>query len=77
MTINGALVGAGRGDAVLGNPLNSVVWLAAKLGADRRALKAGEIVMTRSFTRQLPITPGDRIEALSSGLGRVGMAMST
>ena len=34
-------------------------------------LKAGEIVMTGSFTRQFPIAPGDRIETVFSGLGSV------
>ena len=29
--INGETVATGRGDAVLGNPLNSVIWLARKL----------------------------------------------
>ena len=53
--INGQQVATGKGDAVLGNPLNSVVWLAAKLGAFGRGLKAGEIIMTGSFTRQFPI----------------------
>src|SRR6202012_3979430 len=44
--VNGIEVGAGTGDAVLGNPLNSLVWLAGKLGQFGRGLKAGEIVMT-------------------------------
>ena len=72
VSINGELVATGTGDAVLGNPLNSIVWLAGKLGAYGRGLKAGEIVMTGSFTRQFPIAPGDTIETVFSGLGRCG-----
>ncbi|HEY0424652.1 MAG TPA: fumarylacetoacetate hydrolase family protein, partial [Rhodopila sp.] len=74
--INGEQVAIGTGDAVLGNPLNSIVWLAGKLGAYDRGLKAGEIVMTGSFTRQFSITPGDKIETKFSGLGCVATAMS-
>jgi 2-keto-4-pentenoate hydratase len=75
VSINGELVATGMGDAVLGDPLNSIVWLAGKLGAYGRALKAGEIVMTGSFTRQFPITAGDSIETVFSGLGTVGTSM--
>jgi 2-keto-4-pentenoate hydratase len=76
VSINGRIVATGTGDAVLGNPLNSIVWLAGKLGAYGRGLKAGEIVMTGSFTRQFPITPRDRIETVFSRLGAVRTAMS-
>jgi 2-keto-4-pentenoate hydratase len=70
-------VATGTGNAVLGNPLNSLVWLAGKLGAYGRRLRAGEIVMTGSFTRQFPIAPGDRIETVFSGLGAVRTGMLT
>lgn len=76
VSINGTEVATGTGDAVLGNPLNAIIWLAGKLGAYGRGLKAGEIVMTGSFTRQFPMAPGDRIETVFSGLGAVGTAMS-
>ncbi|HEY4173408.1 MAG TPA: fumarylacetoacetate hydrolase family protein [Rhodopila sp.] len=76
VSVNGQQVGTGTGDAVLGNPLNSIVWLAAKLGAYGRGLKAGEIVMTGSFTRQFAIAPGDMIETVFSGVGTVKTAMS-
>jgi 2-keto-4-pentenoate hydratase len=76
VVVNGKQVATGTGDAVLGNPLNSIVWLARKLGTYGRGLKAGEIVMTGSFTRQFPISPGDRIETTFSGLGAVATAMS-
>src|SRR5207245_2957702 len=46
VSVNGAEVGAGRGEAVLGHPLRSVAWLAGKLGAYGRGLKAGDHIMT-------------------------------
>lgn len=76
VSINGEPVATGTGDAVLGNPLHSVVWLAGKLGAYGRVLKAGELIMTGSFTRQFPIRPGDVIETVFSGLGAVGTSMT-
>lgn len=76
VTINGAVVATGRGDAVLGNPVNSVVWLASKLRDYGRSLKAGEIIMSGSFTRQFPITPGDRIRVDFAGIGAVETSMS-
>jgi 2-keto-4-pentenoate hydratase len=75
--INGEVAATGSGDAVLGNPLNSVVWLAAKLGEFGRSLKAGEIIMSGSFTRQFPIHPGDTIRAEFSGVGGVATSMTT
>jgi 2-keto-4-pentenoate hydratase len=74
--INGATVATGRGDAVLGNPLNSVIWLARKLGEFGRSIQAGEIIMSGSFTRQFPMAAGDRVEVEFGGVGgvRVGMA---
>ena len=62
---------------MLGNPLNSVVWLAAKLAEFGRSLKAGEIIMSGSFTRQFPIRPGDTISCAFSGIGAVKTSMTT
>ncbi len=59
-------VATGAGNAVLGNPLNSVVWLAAKLAEFGRSLKAGEIIMSGSFTRQFPIRSRRQRYAASS-----------
>jgi 2-keto-4-pentenoate hydratase len=75
--INGEAVATGTGDAVLGNPLNSVVWLAAKLAEFGRSLKAGEIIMSGSFTRQFPIRPGDSIRCEFVGVGAVATSMTT
>ena len=76
VTINGQIAGTGTGDAVLGNPLNSLIWLSAKLAEFGRSLKAGEIVMSGSFTRQFPINPGDTIHCDFSGVGIVETSMT-
>jgi 2-keto-4-pentenoate hydratase len=73
--INGATVATGRGDAVLGNPLNSVIWLARKLREFGRRIEPGEIIMSGSFTRQFPIEPGDRVEVGFAGIGDVRASM--
>ncbi len=74
--INGAEVARGFGSAVLGNPLNSVAWLAGKLTQYGHRLKAGDIIMTGSFVRQFPLHPGDAAAADFSGIGRVEVAIA-
>ena len=76
ITINGQEAATGFGSAVLGNPLHSVVWLAKKLAGFGRHIRAGDIVMTGSFTRQFPIAPGDRVQVSFSGIGAVEMSMT-
>ncbi|MFI4988028.1 MAG: 2-keto-4-pentenoate hydratase [Alphaproteobacteria bacterium] len=71
IAMNGEEVATGRGDAVLGNPLNSLVWLAGKLHTLGRGLKVGELVMTGSFTRQFALAKGERIHARFERLGEV------
>jgi 2-keto-4-pentenoate hydratase len=69
--INGNEAAAADGSAVLGHPYNSVVWLAAKLAQFGERVKAGDYIMSGSFTRQFPLAPGDHIEALFAGIGAV------
>jgi 2-keto-4-pentenoate hydratase len=71
VTRNGQAMASGSGDAVLGNPLNSVVWLARKLTEFGREIRAGEMVMTGSFVRQFPLSAGNHAEAEFTGIGRV------
>ena len=73
--INAKTVATGRGDAVLGNPLNSVAWLARKLPEFGRGIRAGDLIMSGSFTRQFPIAPGDRVRADFVGIGSVHTEM--
>ena len=73
--INGKTVATGRGDAVLGNPLNSVIWLARKLTEFGRGIRAGDLIMSGSFTRQFPIEPGDQVSVDFAGIGEVRASM--
>jgi 2-keto-4-pentenoate hydratase len=75
VNINGREVARGFGSAVLGNPLNSIAWLAGKLGQYGHRLRAGDIVMTGSFVRQFPLMPGDVADAEFSGIGRVEVGL--
>ena len=74
--LNGREVATGLGSAVLGNPLNSIQWLAQKLGEYGRSLHAGDIIMTGSFVRQFPLHPGDAARAEFSGIGRVEVGIA-
>jgi 2-keto-4-pentenoate hydratase len=73
---NGVEIASGRGDAVLGHPFNAVAWLSRKLAEFGERLRAGDFVMTGSFTRQFPLASGDRIEAVFDRVGAVSVAMS-
>jgi 2-keto-4-pentenoate hydratase len=74
--VNGKEVARGRGEAVGGDPLNSVIWLARKLGEYGLSLRAGDLIMTGSFTRQFPLVPGDRVRAEFDGLGTVEVSVA-
>lgn len=71
--INGAEVARGAGSAVMGNPLESVVWLANTLVRYGRHIAEGDYVMTGSFTRQFPLRPGDAAETTFDGIGTVSV----
>jgi 2-keto-4-pentenoate hydratase len=73
--INGAEVATATGDAVLGHPYESVVWLARKLAQFGDRVRAGDYVMSGSFSRQFPLARGDRIEAVFEGIGAVAASL--
>jgi 2-keto-4-pentenoate hydratase len=75
--LNGHEVATGLGSAVLGNPLNSVAWLAGKLDEYGRRLRPGDIIMTGSFVRQFPLSPGDVAVAEFSGIGSVEVRIAS
>jgi 2-keto-4-pentenoate hydratase len=71
LTRNGEVVGKGRSDAVLGNPVTAVAWLARKVESFGVRLQKGDIVLPGSCTRAIDARPGDRFVAEFDGLGSV------
>ena len=69
--MNGAIVATNTAAEVLGNPLNSLVWLANHLGARGLGLRAGDVVMTGSVSLLLRPKAGDTVRATYTRLGSV------
>ncbi|MGW6173458.1 2-keto-4-pentenoate hydratase [Arthrobacter sp. NPDC055138] len=74
---NGEVAATGAGAAVLGHPLNGVLWLANKLGSLGQTLEAGSVVMAGSITAAIPIAAGDTITATFAHLGSVSARFAT
>jgi 2-keto-4-pentenoate hydratase len=74
LTRNGEVVAEGRSDAVLGNPVTAVAWLARKVDQFGVRLKAGDIVLPGSCTRAIDARPGDDFIAKFDGLGSVHLS---
>jgi 2-keto-4-pentenoate hydratase len=70
---NDEIVGEGRSDAILGNPVTSVAWLARKVASFGVRLKAGHVVLPGSVTRAIDARPGDVFHADFGPLGPVSL----
>ena len=74
LTRNGEVVAEGRSDAVLGNPVTAVAWLARKVDQFGVRLRAGDIVLPGSCTRAIDARPGDDFVADFLWLGSVRLS---
>ena len=74
LTNHGEVVAEGRSDAVLGNPVTAVAWLARKVESFGVRLKAGDIVLPGSCTRAIDAPPGSDFVADFTGLGSVRLS---
>ncbi|WP_125036279.1 2-keto-4-pentenoate hydratase [Nocardioides sp. LS1] len=73
---NGEQVAAGRSDAVLGNPVTAVAWLARKVATFGVTLQAGHVILPGSVHRAIDVRPGDDFEAAFDGLGSVRLSFT-
>ena len=71
MRRNGQLLASACGVEALGDPLNVMVWLANKLGALGKELRAGAVVSTGSLTEYFFVEPGDVFDVSFSNLGQI------
>ncbi len=69
-------VSSGSGEACLGNPLSSVLWLAKTMARVGRPLKAGDTVMSGALGPKATVKWGGVVEARISGLGSVRAAFA-
>jgi 2-keto-4-pentenoate hydratase len=74
LTRNGEVVTEGRSDAVLGNPVTAVAWLARKVESFGVRLRKGDIVLPGSCTRAIDACAGDKFVADFAGLGSVRLS---
>ena len=56
--VDGEQVASGTGKAVMGHPLNALVWLANHLGSSGQGLRAGDWISTGTCAGVVPIKPG-------------------
>lgn len=72
MLINGELIQEGYSNAVLGNPLTAIAWLANKMGEFGVSFSPGDVILAGSFVRAMPVKAGDEVVArFSHGFGDV------
>jgi 2-keto-4-pentenoate hydratase len=68
---NGQILATNTAAEVMGNPLNSLAWLANSLGRAGRGLAAGDLVLTGSISKVLRAKAGDAVRASFTRLGSV------
>lgn len=66
---DGEAVASGVGAAVQGSPLNSVAWLANRLGQLGIPFRAGEVILSGSLGPLLPVSDGGLLVATIGGVG--------
>ena len=68
---NGVIEESGVSAAVLNHPANGVLWLARRLSAHGIHLRAGEVILSGSFTRPVAVSAGDVIQVDFGALGNL------
>lgn len=71
ISVDGVTKLEGRGQDVMGHPLESLAWLANLLGGRGERLEPGQIVMTGSLTLPYWANRGEKLQARIDGLGAV------
>ncbi len=68
----GAVFSEGKGAALLGDPLNVVLWIRDSLAAEGKRLKKGDLLSLGSITKMMPAKPGTTVKAKFTGLDPKG-----
>ncbi|MEO1143805.1 MAG: fumarylacetoacetate hydrolase family protein [Pseudomonadota bacterium] len=76
VVVNGTVNDRGNTGAALGNPLNSVVFVANHLAERGQVLKAGDVIMTGSAMKTQFSNVGDQVTYRIEGLGEVSITLT-
>ncbi|MEN0040093.1 MAG: fumarylacetoacetate hydrolase family protein [Pseudomonadota bacterium] len=72
-TLDGEVVQTGNGQPVMGDPINSLVWLGEQLAAQGERIEAGEWVSTGTCTAPVPAQAGATYSAKFAEFGSVSV----
>ncbi|BCJ41239.1 2-keto-4-pentenoate hydratase [Actinoplanes ianthinogenes] len=73
---DGTPVARGRSDAVLGDPVTAVAWLARTVAGFGVRLRAGHLVLPGACTRAIDVHPGSSYRGIFAGLGEVRLSFA-
>jgi len=76
LQINGEAVQQGNSNAILGNPLASLVEIARILHENGEVIEAGAVILAGAATSAVYLQPGDKVEGLFEGLGTVHLTVA-
>lgn len=76
MENNGTLVSEGLGKACLGSPINAMLWLAKKMQAIGKPMKAGDLILSGALGPMVPVNAGDNFRVTIEGLGEVSVGFT-
>ena len=68
---NGIVEETGLAAGVLDHPANGIVWIARRFAPHGIALEPGQVLLSGSFTRPVPVRPGDEFRADYGSLGSI------
>lgn len=75
LMIDGEVFGTGQGTAVMGDPVNTVVWLSERLARDGERLRAGQRISAGTFLWP-PVARRGVFEAVYDGIGSVRLSFT-
>jgi 2-oxo-hept-3-ene-1,7-dioate hydratase len=71
--LNGQIEETGIAAGVLGNPAKGISWVCKRFAPHGIGLEPGQVILSGSFTRPVPVKAGDTVHADFGPLGGIGL----
>jgi 2-oxo-hept-3-ene-1,7-dioate hydratase len=69
--LNGEIEETGLAGGVMGHPAEGIRWVCKRFAPHGIGLEPGQFILSGSFTRPIPVTPGDNVLADYGPLGKI------